>query len=136
MGTSSTRLAHYFCCFCSPYVEYKGSIPPEDRPALLEKLQTAFQELVEEDIDTKIEVLPTETAEEVCNRVAENYFNLKEFGDETVRIVTVANWPCPCGGTHVKSTGLLKERQWGITGIKSKKGVVRIKYGQNWEGSK
>ena len=116
-----------------PYVEYKGSIPLDDRPALLKRLQAAFQELVEENIDTKIEVLSTDKAEEVCNRVAENYFNLKEFGDETVRIVTVANWPCPCGGTHVKSTGDLKDRNWGITGIKSKKGVVRIKYGQNWD---
>ena len=49
--------------------------------------------------------------------------------DHHVRIVTVAGWSCPCGGTHVRSTGVLKERGWSILGIKSKKGVVRIKYG-------
>jgi Ser-tRNA(Ala) deacylase AlaX len=114
-----------------PYVEYKGTIPEDERPELLEKLQVAFGQLVSEDIETNIQVLPKEKAEEVCNRVAENYFNLNEFGDDTVRIVTVAGWPCPCGGTHVKSTGHLKERKWGVTGIKCKKGAVRVKYGQN-----
>jgi Ser-tRNA(Ala) deacylase AlaX len=121
-----------------PYVEYKGSVPVDDRPALLEKLQTAFQELVEDDIDTQIQVLSNKAAaEEVCqNRgVPENYFNLNDFGDETVRIVTVAGWPCPCGGTHVKSTGALKEREWGITGLRCKKGVFRVKYGQQWNST-
>ena len=119
-----------------PYVEYKGAIPAEDRPATLEKLQAAFQDLVSENIDTKIQVLEREKAEEVCNRVAENYFNMSDFGDKTVRIVTVAGWPCPCGGTHVKRTGDLKERNWGIVGLKCKKGVVRVKYGPNWNQNK
>ena len=112
-----------------PYVEYRGTIPADERPELLRKLQAAFQELLEEDISTKIEIMPKAKAEETCNRLAENFFNMSDYGDETVRIVTVANWPCPCGGTHVKSTGLLKDRKWSITGIKCKKDVVRIKYG-------
>ena len=74
-----------------PYVEYKGKIPEEERGPLLEKLQAAFQELVEEDIDTQIAVLPKSEAIDVCNRIAENYFgNMDAFGDKTVRIVTVA----------------------------------------------
>lgn len=113
-----------------PYVEYKGVIPPEERPALLGELKSAFADLVEEDILTKIETLPKDEAEEVCNRLAQN-FDLSDYGDESIRVVTVAGWPCPCGGTHVKSTSDLKERQWGIVGIKSKKGVVRVKYGPN-----
>jgi len=45
-------------------------------------------------------------------------------------VVTVAGYPCPCGGTHCRSTRDLAERRWGIKGtIKSKKGVVRIRYG-------
>ena len=120
-----------------PYVEYKGSIPPEERTAFVDKLQKAFEELVEADIETEIMNVSRTEASEICNRVAENYFNLNDQfkEDETVRIVRVANWPCPCGGTHVKSTGLLKERNWGVTGLKSKKGVVRVKYGQDWNGS-
>ena len=117
-----------------PYVEYKGNIPVEERPALLEQLQKTFAELVEEDIETKIEVLDKADAQQVCDRVADNYFNLNDFvgdRDKTVRIVTVAGWSCPCGGTHVKSTGELSKegRQWNVTGLKSKKGVVRVKYG-------
>uniref|UniRef100_A0A7S4N7J1 Threonyl/alanyl tRNA synthetase SAD domain-containing protein n=1 Tax=Odontella aurita TaxID=265563 RepID=A0A7S4N7J1_9STRA len=110
-----------------PYVEYKGSIPPEERGSLLTDLQAAFQDLVKDDIATTIETLSKDDAERVCNRLAKN-FDFSEFGEEDVRVVTVAGWPCPCGGTHVKSTGQLIERGWSITGIKCKKGVVRVKY--------
>ena len=118
-----------------PYVEYKGSIPPEERNDLLKRLQQAFVELVDEDIPTKIDNLSRVDAQCLCDRVAENYFDLEQqFPDEQkdVRIVTVAGWPCPCGGTHVRSTGALKERQWGITGFRSKKCVVRVKYNMDW----
>ena len=115
----------------APYVEYRGNIPAEERAEALKKLQTAFQELVDEDIPTEIAVLPKEEAEELCNRLAENFFNMSDYGEDTVRIVTVAGWPCPCGGTHVKSTGKLKERKWGITGLRCKKGIVRVKYNSN-----
>ena len=111
-----------------PYVEYKGKIPVEDRDALLEKLQSAFQDLVAEDIDTTIQTLPKEEAERVCNNIAQNFDFSHYSGD--IRVVSVAGFPCPCGGTHCKSTSDLKTRGWGIKGpIKSKKGVVRIRYG-------
>jgi Ser-tRNA(Ala) deacylase AlaX len=112
----------------SPYVEYAGAIPPEERPRLLEELQQAFADLVQEDIDTKIETMSREEAEILCKN-----FDLDMFAKEgqPLRIVTVAGWHCPCGGTHVKSTGGLKKRQWKITGLKCKKGVVRVRYGYN-----
>lgn len=114
----------------SPYVEYAGSIPVEEREEALIKLQTAFLELVQEDIATKIDVVSKEKADEMCNRIAQN-FDVDVFADakDQVRVVTVANFPCPCGGTHVRSTGDLAKNGWGVTGIKSKKGVLRIKYG-------
>ena len=112
-----------------PYVEYRGKIPPEERKTLLENLQAAFKDLVGEDIGTTIQTLSKERANEVCNNIAQN-FDFSHYPGETVRVVSVANYPCPCGGTHVKSTGDLKDRGWGIKGpIKSKKGVVRIRYG-------
>jgi len=130
----------------APFVEYKGKIPPEELGPLLMKLQTAFQELLEQDSPTQIEVLDKAEAQIVCDRIKENYFNLNEFGGSSngettdsavvVRLVTVAGWTCPCGGTHVKSTGLLKKRKWGITGLKCKKGILKIKYNQDWENSK
>ena len=118
-----------------PYVEYEGNIPAEERAQFLQELQAAFQELVDADIPTAIEILPEDQANEVCNRIANN-FDMKDFGggkDEPsdIRVVTVANFSCPCGGTHVKSTGDLKERKWGVVGIKNKKGVVRVRYGQD-----
>ncbi len=117
-----------------PYVEYKGKIAPEDKGPLLEKLQKSFQKLVDADIATKIENIPRPEAEEICNRMTggEDYFKLRETfkEDENVRIVRVAGYPCPCAGTHVRSTGELKDRKWGITGFRCKKGVVRVKYSQ------
>ena len=117
-------------------MEYKGNIPVDERGPILEKLKTAFQELLEEDIDTGIQVLDKEKAQQMCDRIKENYFNFSAFGDESIRLVTVAGWTCPCGGTHVKSTGSLRERKWGVTGLKCKKGIVKIKYDQNWETAK
>lgn len=116
-----------------PYVEYQGSIEADKRDALLKDLQQAFYQLVEENIETKIELMSKQEADEVCNRQAQN-FDMDIFADkrtQQIRVVTVADFPCPCGGTHVRSSGDLSERQWGIIGIKSKKGVVRVKYGQN-----
>ncbi|KAL7448720.1 hypothetical protein ACHAWC_000862, partial [Mediolabrus comicus] len=98
-----------------PYVEYKGSIDVADREEFLVQLKEAYQQLINDDIDTQIQTLSVDEAESLCNRVAKN-FNIQDFtsssNDEnpTVRVVTVAGWNCPCGGTHVKSTGLLKER--------------------------
>jgi Ser-tRNA(Ala) deacylase AlaX len=112
-----------------PYVEYRGNIPLEERDGLVQDLQKAFLELVEEDIATKIQSMSRRDAEYICNR---DSVDLSEFSEQDeIRIVTVAGWSCPCGGTHVRSTSDLKERKWNVSGIKSKKGVVRVKYGQN-----
>jgi Ser-tRNA(Ala) deacylase AlaX len=116
-----------------PYVEYKGSIPATEKDQLLHDLQDAYCQLVNQDLETKIEILSKEEADRVCNRLAgPNYWDVNAFADtqtQQIRVVTVAGYPCPCGGTHVARTGDLKARQWNITGIKSKKGLVRVKYG-------
>lgn len=115
-----------------PYVEYKGAIPVEEREGVLKNLQSAFCQLVEENIDTTIELLSKEEAGAACNQQGQNVdVDMFADGNGQIRVVSVAGFPCPCGGTHVRSTADLKERQWGITGIKSKKDVVRVKYGQN-----
>jgi len=108
-------------------VEYKGSIPPNEREETIKSLNAAFQDLLNEDTETKIEALPQDEADKLCNRLAKN-FNMSDYGEGNIRVVTVAGWSSPCGGTHVKSTAELKEGGWTITGIKSKKGVVRVKY--------
>ena len=117
-----------------PYVEYKGSIEAKEREGFLSRLKEAFAAIVDEDILLKIETVPVEEADKLCNRRAQN-FNVKEFVDEhdpnpQVRVVSVGDdITCPCGGTHIRSTGELKGRSWGVKGLKCKKGVVRVRYG-------
>jgi Ser-tRNA(Ala) deacylase AlaX len=113
-----------------PYVEYKGNII-ENKDEFLDKLKQAYCQLIEEDIKTTIETVHMDEAESICNRVAKN-FTIADFCTEEnpyVRIVSVAGFSCPCGGTHVKSTGELKERGWCVKGLRCKKGVVRVRYG-------
>lgn len=114
-----------------PYVEYEGTTADVD-PELLQNIQSAFDQLVKEAIDTKIQLVSPIEAEELCNSREEP--NLDVFQNprtHQIRVVTIAGFSCPCGGTHVLNTSDLQERKWGITGMKSKKGVVRIKYNQN-----
>mmetsp|Transcript_3529 Transcript_3529/g.7705 ORF Transcript_3529/g.7705 Transcript_3529/m.7705 type:complete len:320 (-) Transcript_3529:145-1104(-) len=116
-----------------PYVEYKGAVDAKERDAFLDMLKVAFQELVDEDIPTVIQTLPISDAEPLCNRLARN-FDLQNFvspddPDPTVRVVSTAGSTSPCGGTHARSTGVLKEREWCVKGLKCKKGVVRVRYG-------
>eukprot|EP00536_Pseudo-nitzschia_multiseries_P001393 jgi/Psemu1/250503/estExt_Genewise1Plus.C_180088 len=133
-----------------PYVEYKGKISPDDKERLLGQLQQAFSELVSSDVATAIDTVPLPEAENICGEGTggEDWYGLRAMfgttgddndndndndndGDEPpgVRIVRVAGWPVPCGGTHAKSTGDLASRNWGIVGLRSKKGVVRVRYG-------
>lgn len=121
-----------------PYVEYKGGIDAKEREEFLARLKVAYQELIDEDIPTNIQTLPVDEADALCNRLAQN-FDVKDFTSPTdtnpsVRVVTVAGWHCPCGGTHVRSTGVLGGRGWRVRGMKCKKGVVRVKYGPGGEG--
>lgn len=109
-----------------PYVEYRGVIPAGDREPLVKKLQDEFRNIVHEDIATTIESLPLAQAEAELNAVQEN-FDLSVFKDPEVRVVGVAGFRCPCGGTHVRSTRLL--RGYTVLGLKNKKGCVRVKYG-------
>lgn len=83
-----------------PYVEYEGYVAPEKRDELLRNVQAAFCQLIEESIPTGIDLMTVEEADAVCNRQIKN-FDLDMFADkrtQQVRVVTVAGFPCPCGG--------------------------------------
>ncbi len=87
---------------------------------------------MDENIETQIALLCKDEADALCNRQAQ-HFDMNIFADrnDQIRVVTVAGYPCPCGGTHVRSTSELKERQWGIIGpLRCKKGIVRVRYAQ------
>jgi Ser-tRNA(Ala) deacylase AlaX len=132
-GKSRFRPAKAYHYLEGSYVEYAGSVPVPERDKFLRDLQGAFDKLVRRDIATEIRLLDPPRADELCNRSSQ-HFDAKEFADPftgRVRVVTVAGYSCPCGGTHVKSTGELLRpfRRWSVTGLKCKKGAVRVKYG-------
>ena len=93
------------------YVEYadppETRMTPEERTALLPKLQAALDELISEDG-------PTDVATDA----------------EGTRIVTIGGLPCPCGGTHVASSAGIGPVT--IQGLKSKgsgkKKALRVSY--------
>lgn len=123
-------LANHFCLVHVISITLKMKIFNRYHKQYEKKLQ---KELIEQDIPTQIQMLPAKEAENLCNRLAQN-FNISDFTspsdpDPTVRVVAVAGWYCPCGGTHVRSTGELKERGWSVKGLRCKKGVVRVRYG-------
>jgi Ser-tRNA(Ala) deacylase AlaX len=117
-----------------PYVEYMGSIDPHEKEQVQNDLRTAFCELIQANIATEINVMSKEEAHKLCNRDPnDSVFDMDVFADprtDQIRVVTVANFSCPCGGTHVRSTGDLQANHWRIKDIKSKKGIVRVRYEQ------
>ena len=116
-----------------PYVEYLGNVEPEKRDALVATLQREFAAVVGEDTRTTIEMMPRETAERELNRTAQN-FDFSMFPEPTIRIFGCAGCLGPCGGTHVRSTADLGE--YTVTGLRVKKGVVRVKYGRKGKEAK
>jgi len=114
-----------------PYVEYNNgkTMPEAERKTLPERLNEQFAQLCNDDIPTTVCMMAKEDAEEHLNgcRLQKN-FDLSAFKDPTVRIVGIAGFTCPCGGTHVASSAMLKDFE--VTGIKMKKGDLRVKYGK------
>jgi len=68
-----------------PYVEYRGTIDASDRPSAVLKLQRAFEELVQEDGSTRIELLSKDDADAACNRQAQN-FDMNVFADKRTQV--------------------------------------------------
>jgi Ser-tRNA(Ala) deacylase AlaX len=126
-GWKPSKAYHYLE---GPYVEYQGHLSADDdRDTVLAQLQTAFGQLVDENLVTDIAIMSRDEAQVRCHQ-----YDMDVFADphtNHIRVVTVAGYSCPCGGTHVRSTGELAEREWHITGLKVKKGgIVRVKYGK------
>ncbi len=106
----------------SPYVEYVGDIPTEIRNELCVKLEEEMKRLISEGTEVKNFIL--ENKDELskhCDFVPDYIPK-----DKPVRIVTVANYNCPCGGTHVKNINELGGLK--VPRIKVKSGNVRVSY--------
>ena len=107
----------------SPYVEYIGIIPPEEREAVRTKLEAETNELITKggEVTTQI-VEQREDLSDLCDFVPDY---IPE--DKPIRVVTVAqNIGCPCGGTHVRNINEIGELT--IRKIKVKNGKTRVSY--------
>jgi Ser-tRNA(Ala) deacylase AlaX len=102
----------------APYVEFKGSTDAV-LAELPDKLNEIIGELVRADITTTVEQLSREDASAKCGCNTTSY-------PESVRVVTVGGLPCPCGGTHVKSTKDLQEVT--VSKVKKKKDIYKVSY--------
>ena len=105
-----------------PYVEYavEKEIVPAELEALPALLKLKTSEFIAAAIPTKVEVMSREEAAKVCSMDISKY-------PETLRMVTLADYPIPCGGTHVANTKDLGD-DWTFGKIKKKKGNIRVTY--------
>jgi Ser-tRNA(Ala) deacylase AlaX len=109
----------------SPYVEYKGSIDAEDRPAAIERLNSELGALIDANAVVKWRtVLDKEALTEDCKFIPDY---LPE--GKPIRVVTVSGLGCPCGGTHVKTNGEIGRVT--VKKIKVKSGNTRVSYQLN-----
>lgn len=85
-----------------PYVEYESSIDAAALSGKMDEINSAITAIVAESIPTSASTTGT------------------------VRVVTLAGLPCPCGGTHVASTAELAGVR--VSKAKAKRGVLRLSY--------
>eukprot|EP00515_Schizochytrium_aggregatum_P004572 CAMPEP_0202051918 /NCGR_PEP_ID=MMETSP0963-20130614/4921_1 /ASSEMBLY_ACC=CAM_ASM_000494 /TAXON_ID=4773 /ORGANISM="Schizochytrium aggregatum, Strain ATCC28209" /LENGTH=695 /DNA_ID=CAMNT_0048617133 /DNA_START=68 /DNA_END=2155 /DNA_ORIENTATION=+ len=106
-----------------PSVEYKGSIPAEEREALKIALEERVNGLIQQGLHTKVmQMTPQEAAPFCMDGQAPTGHE-----DEKFRIVLVGgSTGCPCGGTHVHNTREIREIK--IRKLASKKGALRVSY--------
>jgi Ser-tRNA(Ala) deacylase AlaX len=120
-GLTATKGYHFSD---GPYVEFEmrvGSEEPaaaelETMPSLLNE---ALASIVAEAIPTTVATLPRAEAGALCGCDTSTY-------PEEVRVVTVAGLPCPCGGTHVKSSADLGGVR--VTKVRRKKRILKVSY--------
>jgi Ser-tRNA(Ala) deacylase AlaX len=104
-----------------PYVEYSGELTEEEFTNLPNLLNEQIQQMIEEKIPSQFQILPKEEASILCefDTSASSYPAL-------VRVVEIARFACPCGGTHIDNTSELTGLQ--VTRIKKKKKLLKISY--------
>jgi Ser-tRNA(Ala) deacylase AlaX len=87
-----------------PYVEYSGCLNAADKDSFVDRVNAQLQQII---------------AAGICTRTSTDAVS-------GLRIVSVADCECPCGGTHVQSTSELQGTT--VTKIKAKKGNLRVSY--------
>lgn len=106
-----------------PYVEFQIQAPltlsENDLKTLQSQLNENLANIIAENIPTVVASVDKETAGERCGMDVTGY-------PPVVRLVELANSPCPCGGTHVNGTAELGDIK--VTKLKKKKDMLRVSY--------
>lgn len=102
-----------------PYVEYEGDLSADEINSLPSKLTEVLDVIISEKLETKVYFLDNEEAARRCGMDLTKY-------PAIVRVVEVAGFPCPCGGTHVTDTSQL--RKVTVTKVKLKNKLIRVSY--------
>jgi len=104
------------------YVEYKGTIPAEQREEVKKKVEFEIERLISAGSDVKVVMVEYDQIKDFCGNVPEYLPK-----GQPARIVTlVGKMACPCGGTHVKNIkeiGSVKVRKFVV-----KSGTTRVSY--------
>lgn len=109
-----------------PFVEYVGTVDADARNDLPQRLQEECARLIANNVATDVATAVKGSPElEALGISPEDVSGLPD--GTVVRVVKVGgSVACPCGGTHVKSSGEIKAITIGK--IKVKKGNTQVKY--------
>ncbi len=105
----------------NPYVEYGGELNPADVDKLIERLQQLCDQLIADDLPVSCSFVEPDELQQLCRFVPDNI----PTGKPT-RIVQFGDFAVPCGGTHVRNLGELKQQT--ITKLKLKNKQIRVGY--------
>jgi Ser-tRNA(Ala) deacylase AlaX len=113
----ATKGYHFFD---GPYVEYVGDMTDQETKDLPDILNKYLVDIISENISSL-------TIAEISSSEAKDKLDCDTEGyPDKIRVVKVADMYCPCGGTHIKSTGELIAIK--VTKIKKKKNVIKVNY--------
>ncbi|XP_019437849.1 PREDICTED: uncharacterized protein LOC109343821 [Lupinus angustifolius] len=106
-----------------PWVEYKGTIPPNEMQNKQKDLELEANTLISVGGKVSVHIFPYDEAAKLCGGCLPDYIPK----GSTPRIVSIGDNPgCPCGGTHVVDiSDIIKIK---VSQIRSKKGLTKVYY--------
>ncbi|EOY06504.1 Alanine-tRNA ligases,nucleic acid binding,ligases, forming aminoacyl-tRNA and related compounds,nucleotide binding,ATP binding isoform 5 [Theobroma cacao] len=106
-----------------PFVEYKGTIPPNELQSKQRELEMEVNALISKGGKVYATVLPYEEAAELCGGSLPDYIPQ----GSNPRIIKIGDNPgCPCGGTHVSDISEITSLK--VSQIRTKKGMTKVFY--------
>ncbi len=105
-----------------PYLEYEGTIEPEEREAIRQKIEEEIAKLIAQNLSVDLKIVERAELETMCRNIPEYLPK-----DKPTRVMIVQGYEAiPCGGTHVSA--LQEIGRVRIPKVKCKSGKTRISY--------